>query len=103
MSINGINAGVGAFPNCAPDAKHIGGICSGLTEILGDLAYNSFVQGILFQANYFRDPSKTDSDKYKKYVPGDRGGRAHVRRAPRLARHPDLSLAEHTCDERRPT
>ena len=67
MSINGINAGVGAFPNCAPDAKLIGGICAGLTEILGDLAYNSFVQGILFQANYFRDPSKTDSDKYKKY------------------------------------
>ncbi|GMH65302.1 hypothetical protein TrST_g9549 [Triparma strigata] len=67
MSICGINAGVGAFPNCNPEGKVIGGICEGITEILGDLAYNSFVQNILFQANYFRDPSKTDSDKYKKY------------------------------------
>lgn len=64
MSICGINAGVGAFPSCAPD-EH--GICKGLTEVLGDLAYNEFVQGILFQANYFRDPSKTDSSAYKKH------------------------------------
>jgi palmitoyl-protein thioesterase len=35
--------------------------------VLGDLAYNEFVQNILFQANYFRDPSKTDSKAYKKY------------------------------------
>ena len=67
MSICGINAGVGAFPNCNPEGKVIGGICEGITEVLGDLAYNSFVQNILFQANYFRDPSKTSSDKYKKY------------------------------------
>jgi len=67
MSINGINAGVGAFPSCSPQAKHIGGICQLLTEVLGDFAYNTFVQKHLFQANYFRDPSKTDGDRYKKY------------------------------------
>jgi len=99
MSICGINAGVGAFPNCAPDGK-AGGICKVVTEVLGDLAYNEFVQvrqgtggrrvfsqfallkaiklrriaslarspqGILFQSNYFRDPSKTSSDAYKKH------------------------------------
>jgi len=66
MSICGINAGVGAFPSCPPDGKHIGGICKTITEVLGDFAYNSFVQKHLFQANYFRDPSKTDGDHYKK-------------------------------------
>lgn len=65
MSICGINAGVGAFPSCPP--KETGGFCRALTEILGDLAYNPFIQNILFQANYFRDPSKTKSNLYKKY------------------------------------
>ena len=64
MSICGINAGVGAFPNCNPEDHKV---CAGLTEVLGDLAYNEFVQGILFQANYFRDPSKTASASYKKH------------------------------------
>jgi palmitoyl-protein thioesterase len=67
MSICGINAGVGAFPDCSPQGKVIGGVCQALTEVLSSLAYNSFVQGLLFQADYFRDPSKTDSDSYKKY------------------------------------
>lgn len=67
MSICGINAGVGAFPNCSPQSKIIGGVCQALTEVLSTLAYNPVVQGILFQADYFRDPSKTDSDAYKSY------------------------------------
>lgn len=64
MSICGINAGVGAFPNCPADDD---GVCQALTEVLGDKAYNSFVQNALFQANYFRDPSKTNTTAYKTY------------------------------------
>ena len=30
-------------------------------QVLGALAYNPIVQGILFQANYFRDPTKVNS------------------------------------------
>lgn len=67
MSICGINAGVGAFPNCSPQSSLIGGMCQALTEVLSTLAYNPAVQGLLFQADYFRDPSKTDSDAYKSY------------------------------------
>ena len=66
MSICGINAGVGAFPSCPPAADGKG-VCAALTEILGDLAYNPFVQKHLFQANYFRDPTKTNNAAYKKY------------------------------------
>lgn len=54
MSINGINAGVGAFPDCSPQSKVIGDACTALTEVLSTLAYNALVQGILFQADYFR-------------------------------------------------
>ena len=66
-SICGINAGVGAFPSCAPKDSDSGGICAAITEILGGLAYNEFVQSILFQANYFRDPKRTDTDAYKEH------------------------------------
>lgn len=65
ISICGINAGVGAFPQCDPQTPVIGPtICKGVTEVLGALAYNSLVQSILFQANYFRDPAKTSSKSY---------------------------------------
>merc|ERR1712146_273921 len=49
MSICGINAGVGAFPQCSPKFPVVGGICKALTEVLGLLAYNPISQGILFQ------------------------------------------------------
>jgi len=67
MSICGINAGVGAFPQCSPQFPVIGGVCKVLTEVLGFLAYNPLSQGILFQADYFRDPSKTNKTSYLKY------------------------------------
>ena len=67
MSINGINAGVGAIPDCSPQGAVIGGVCEAIAEVCGALAYNSFVQGHLFQADYFRDPSRTDTDAYKTY------------------------------------
>jgi palmitoyl-protein thioesterase len=67
MSICGTNAGVGAFPQCTPTTPVIGSICEVLTSVLGDLAYNQLVQSILFQAGYFRDPSKVNTTDYKKF------------------------------------
>ena len=67
MSICGINAGVGAFPQCSPEIPVVGPtVCKGLAEVLGDLAYNKLVQDILFQANYYRDPAKTSDASYLK-------------------------------------
>jgi len=60
MSICGINAGVGAFPGMPGDSL----VGKALTEVLGALAYNSFSQGILFQADYFRDPSRVAAKSY---------------------------------------
>jgi palmitoyl-protein thioesterase len=65
MSICGINAGVGAFPNCSPQSPTIGSACEALTEVLSTFAYTQAAQNILFQADYFRDPSKTNTTAYK--------------------------------------
>eukprot|EP00656_Telonema_subtile_P058605 TRINITY_DN9978_c0_g1_i2.p1 TRINITY_DN9978_c0_g1~~TRINITY_DN9978_c0_g1_i2.p1 ORF type:complete len:237 (+),score=62.53 TRINITY_DN9978_c0_g1_i2:156-866(+) len=67
MSICGINAGVGAFPMCSPMFPVVGTVCKALTEVLGVLAYNPLSQGILFQADYFRDPSKIHGKAYLKH------------------------------------
>lgn len=65
MSICGINAGVGAFPNCAPNGGAVmGKLCTALSEVLGDFAYLEFIQNHLFQADYFRDPAKVTSAGY---------------------------------------
>jgi len=65
LSICGIHAGVAAFPQCSPSMPGLGKLCLALNEVLGDLAYNSLVQSILFQANYFRDPEKLNDTGYK--------------------------------------
>ena len=67
LSICGINAGVAAFPQCSPQTPVIGGLCAKLSEVLATLAYNSLVQSILFQANYFRDPDRLNSSAYQQY------------------------------------
>merc|ERR1712159_755874 len=67
MSICGINAGVGAFPQCSPKIPIVGGVCKALTEVLGTAAYYKLSQGILFQADYFRDPSKVNTSAYLKH------------------------------------
>ena len=36
LSICGINAGVGAFPQCSPDIPVVGGLCEVFTSIPGD-------------------------------------------------------------------
>merc|ERR1712070_627412 len=66
MSICGINAGVGAFPSCSPQMPVVGAVCKALTEVLGALAYNPLSQGVLFQADYFRDPSRVNASSYLK-------------------------------------
>lgn len=66
ISVHGTVMGVGAFPNCFSQGKPLGLLCKALAEVLGDLAYNGLVQGILFQADYYRDPLKASSHSYLK-------------------------------------
>jgi len=54
-----------AFPSCFKQGKPLGFLCKALAEVLGDLAYNRLVQGILFQADYFRDAARTSGSAYK--------------------------------------
>ncbi len=64
MSICGINAGVGALPMCDPQLPAVGLLCKAVTEVLGALAYTTLSQGILFQADYFRDPARVNESAY---------------------------------------
>lgn len=64
ISVHGTVMGVAAFPNCFQQEKPLGLICKAFAEVLGDLAYNSLVQGILFQADYYREASKTAGQAY---------------------------------------
>lgn len=66
MSICGINAGVGAFPECSPGFPIVGTVCQVLAEVLGDFAYLELIQNHLFQADYFRDPKKVGGRLYKR-------------------------------------
>jgi len=66
VSVHGTVYGVAGFPQCNP-AGLLGIVCKAVAEVCGDLAYNSLVQGILFQADYFRDPTKVTSSSYLKY------------------------------------
>ena len=61
LSVHGTVMGVAGFPQCDPSKSSI---CAGIAKLLGDLAYNKLVQGILFQANYLRDPYKVTSSDY---------------------------------------
>lgn len=66
ISVHGTVMGVAAFPGCFQQGKPLGLICKALAEGLGDLAYLSLAQDILFQANYYRDPARTTSQAYLK-------------------------------------
>merc|ERR1711957_1133590 len=54
LSVHGTVMGVSAFPSCFKQGKSLGLVCKALAEVLGDLAYSKLVQGILFQADYYR-------------------------------------------------
>jgi palmitoyl-protein thioesterase len=63
ISIHGTVRGVAGFPNCNPSG-FLPGICDTIAELCGDLAYEQWVQNSLFQANYFRDPTRTNTTQY---------------------------------------
>jgi len=61
LHVHGTVSGVAGFPQCDPTSS----FCKGVAHLCGSLSYNSLVQGILFQADYFRDPTKVNSTAYK--------------------------------------
>jgi len=63
ISVHGTVMGVAGFPNCDPTGL-LGPVCTLLAEFLGDLAYKEFVQNMLFQADYFRDPHRLNDTEY---------------------------------------
>jgi palmitoyl-protein thioesterase len=67
ISVHGTVMGVAAFPGCFSQGKPLGMICKAFAEVLGDLAYNGLVQGILFQAGYYRAADKTSGEAYLKH------------------------------------
>lgn len=64
ISVHGTVMGVGAFPSCFDQGKPLGLLCKALAETLSTFADTGLVQGILFQADYFRDPTKASSKGY---------------------------------------
>lgn len=61
LHVHGTVSGVSGFPQVDPAKSALG---RGISQLCGDLAFNSLVQGILFQADYFRDPRKTNASDY---------------------------------------
>lgn len=61
LHVHGTISGVSGFPQCNPAGNSL---CKGISQLCGELAYNSIVQGILFQADYFRDPRLVNSSAY---------------------------------------
>jgi len=64
LHVHGTVSGVSGIPQCNPAGS---GLCQGIAALAGDLCYNSLVQGILFQADYFRDPNKITSPGYEQH------------------------------------
>jgi len=76
LSLNGVNAGTGAVPNCIPKSISTtenksmslsNPICNLLMEVASNRAYTTFAQTHSFQANYWRDPRPKKKDAYAKY------------------------------------
>ena len=82
LSINGVNAGIGAVPYCRaspplekklvqqpqePSLDLIMSMCDLLMEQASHRAYTEFAQQHSFQANYWRDPRPSMREKYQKY------------------------------------
>ncbi len=70
LSINGVNAGVGAVPYCmTPQSSYrkSSKICNALMEVASHRAYSTFAQQHSFQANYWRDPRKSQRENYRTY------------------------------------
>ena len=70
ISINGVNAGEGAVPNCFPSGRlerTAGDWCDYLMEQASHRAYTEFAQKHSFQANYWRDPRSSAFPQYQKF------------------------------------
>lgn len=71
ISVNGVNAGVGAVPYCRPKAiaeTVAFSMCDLLMEQASNRAYTAYAQKHLFQANYWRDPRPVEADTYKSFA-----------------------------------
>mmetsp|Transcript_7481 Transcript_7481/g.12006 ORF Transcript_7481/g.12006 Transcript_7481/m.12006 type:complete len:338 (-) Transcript_7481:3378-4391(-) len=64
ISIHGPMQGAASLPQCDPEgfAK---ALCDKVTNLVGDVAYTSFIQHLVAQANYLKDP--TEMDQYLKH------------------------------------
>jgi len=75
ISINGVNAGIGAVPFCRPKDNRVehdsavgsASVCELLMEQASNRAYSDFAQKHSFQANYWRDPRKSAYHAYQTY------------------------------------
>lgn len=68
ISVNGVNAGIGAVPYCRPELQGLHfSMCELLMEQASHRAYTEFAQKHSFQANYWRDPRPSMAEKYHKY------------------------------------
>jgi palmitoyl-protein thioesterase len=67
ISINGVNAGIGAVPYCRPELTGSFSMCDLLMETASHRAYTDFAQEHSFQANYWRDPRPSMQDSYHRY------------------------------------
>ncbi len=77
ISVNGVNAGIGAVPYCRPSTKDVTSagdatvslpsVCDLLMENASRAAYTKYAQQHSFQANYWRDPRPVAADRYKTF------------------------------------
>jgi palmitoyl-protein thioesterase len=66
LSVHGTVVGVAGFPKCDPSGL-LGPVCKPIERLCGDLAYTETTQGLLFQADYFRDPFRVNTSAYRTY------------------------------------
>jgi palmitoyl-protein thioesterase len=64
LSVHGTVSGVAGFPNCNPSGL-LGPVCDQIAKLCGDLAYTSLTQSLLFQVDYFRDPTRVNTTAFK--------------------------------------
>lgn len=64
LSVHGTVMGVGGVPQCNPSGI-LSPICATLAKLCGTFGYTKLVQNHLFQADYFRDPTKLTKESYK--------------------------------------
>lgn len=70
ISVNGVNAGEGAVPYCRPSIRQnlsFPSMCDLLMEQASRAAYTTYAQEHSFQANYWRDPRKSEFPTYQEY------------------------------------